>query len=62
MSAAWTQADVVASADALLASTVMTGNDEDRPTAYIVNAEHVQALVQVVLEAAAPAIAKRASS
>jgi hypothetical protein len=62
MTAAWTQADVIAGADALLASTVMTGNDEDRPTAYGVNAERVQDLVQVVLEAVAPAIAERANS
>lgn len=48
-----TQADVTTAADAALASGYMTGNDEHQPTYYIVNAENVQNLVAVVLEAVA---------
>jgi hypothetical protein len=60
MTAAWTKADIKAGAEALLAANVMTGNDEFEPTAYTINAEKVEALVQTVVAAVAPAIAARA--
>ena len=43
--------DITTAADAALASGYMTGNDENQPTHYIVNAENVHNLVAVVLGA-----------
>lgn len=49
----YTPDDIHAAAAAALASGLMTGNDEHQPSSYAVNAEWVEELVRVIVDAVA---------